>query len=150
MGPRTHYVGLCIGLAVLCRRKYQSLTVSFQYGLVGVSQSCSCHEPKGNHLANALNIARFTFPLGVFTTAVDQFAKEMPSTFFKVLGTVMNSTPPRVMLKAHARPNRFYPYALPSSGSSWPCRPSERLPQENCFRPRVSRSWTRWSLGVGR
>jgi tellurite resistance protein TehA-like permease len=30
----------------------------------------------------------FTFPLGVFTTSTTQMAKELPSTFFKVLGTV--------------------------------------------------------------
>lgn len=30
----------------------------------------------------------FTFPLGVFATSTVQIAKEMPSDFFKVLGTV--------------------------------------------------------------
>lgn len=30
----------------------------------------------------------FTFPLGVFTTSTTQMAKELPSEFFKVLGTV--------------------------------------------------------------
>jgi tellurite resistance protein TehA-like permease len=30
----------------------------------------------------------FTFPLGVFTITTTQMAKELPSTFFKVLGTV--------------------------------------------------------------
>jgi tellurite resistance protein TehA-like permease len=33
----------------------------------------------------------FTFPLGVFTTSTAQIGKEMPSTFFKVLGTVSDS-----------------------------------------------------------
>jgi tellurite resistance protein TehA-like permease len=35
----------------------------------------------------------FTFPLGVFTTSTTQMAKELPSTFFKVLGTVHNNSP---------------------------------------------------------
>ena len=30
----------------------------------------------------------FTFPLGVFATSTTQMAKELPSEFFKVLGTV--------------------------------------------------------------
>jgi tellurite resistance protein TehA-like permease len=30
----------------------------------------------------------FTFPLGVFTTSTTTMGKELPSTFFKVLGTV--------------------------------------------------------------
>jgi len=30
----------------------------------------------------------FTFPLGVFTTSTTQMARELPSSFFKVLGTV--------------------------------------------------------------
>jgi hypothetical protein len=33
----------------------------------------------------------FTFPLGVFTTSTTQMAKELPSTFFKVLGTVSST-----------------------------------------------------------
>jgi tellurite resistance protein TehA-like permease len=32
----------------------------------------------------------FTFPLGVFTTSTTQMAKELPSTFFKVLGTIFS------------------------------------------------------------
>jgi tellurite resistance protein TehA-like permease len=40
----------------------------------------------------------FTFPLGVFAVATDTFGKELPSTFFSVLGTVcchsvFNATP---------------------------------------------------------
>jgi tellurite resistance protein TehA-like permease len=33
----------------------------------------------------------FTFPLGVFTTSTTMMAKELPSTFFKVLGTVRDA-----------------------------------------------------------
>ena len=38
----------------------------------------------------------FTFPLGVFTTSTTMMGKELPSTFFKVLGTVCGflNTPP--------------------------------------------------------
>lgn len=32
----------------------------------------------------------FTFPLGVFATATTTFAKELPSAFFKVLGTIFS------------------------------------------------------------
>jgi tellurite resistance protein TehA-like permease len=32
----------------------------------------------------------FTFPLGVFTTATTTLAKELPSAFFKILGTVFS------------------------------------------------------------
>lgn len=32
----------------------------------------------------------FTFPLGVFTTSTTQMAKELPSEFFKVLGTIFS------------------------------------------------------------
>lgn len=32
----------------------------------------------------------FTFPLGVFTTSTTQIAKELPSEFFKVLGTIFS------------------------------------------------------------
>lgn len=32
----------------------------------------------------------FTFPLGVFSTATTTFAKELPSVFFKVLGTIFS------------------------------------------------------------
>lgn len=35
----------------------------------------------------------FTFPLGVFATSTTQMAKELPSLFFKVLGTVCDSGP---------------------------------------------------------
>ena len=33
----------------------------------------------------------FTFPLGVFATSTTQMARELPSEFFKVLGTVSYS-----------------------------------------------------------
>ena len=33
----------------------------------------------------------FTFPLGVYTVSTTQIGKELPSTFFKVLGTVSST-----------------------------------------------------------
>jgi tellurite resistance protein TehA-like permease len=41
----------------------------------------------------------FTFPLGVFTTSTTQMAKELPSAFFKVLGTV--SSPHLKVVRIH-------------------------------------------------
>jgi tellurite resistance protein TehA-like permease len=35
----------------------------------------------------------FTFPLGVFASSTTQMGNELPSTFFKVLGTACTSSP---------------------------------------------------------
>jgi tellurite resistance protein TehA-like permease len=53
----------------------------------------------------------FTFPLGVFTTCTNQLGREIPSRFFRVLGTVCYFNAECFIFKLLNDP-RYYPFVF--------------------------------------